>query len=233
MGRRTILRKKKITQPDEFITTSERVFQFVRDDPARFGVIIGIAVLILVIILGSWQYISLSRKKLFALGGEVTDIYQSVKDGSGEISEAINKLEDIYRRHTRSNVGQTALYQTANLYFIDGDYQKAKENYLTIIDKHSGNALLYPLSLLNLAYCYEQLKNYQEAVGALEKLMSSESGLPKAQIYFDLGRIYHKLGNEEKSRSSYQEILDSYPDSPWADVVREKWNLPPEKEEGA
>lgn len=229
MGRRKTFRKK-IKQPDELVSTTEQVMDYVKENPARVGMIAVTAVLVIGVILGSWKYVGYRETKILKLESEAFELYKEAREDKVRIPDAQGKLEAVYEEYPGTLSGQTSLYHAANLYYLDGDYEKAREQYSILAEKHGGNMLLYPLALQNLAYTLEQLEDYNQALGKLEMLVSIESDVPVALVHADMARIYEKLGDNDKAVTAWQEIVDSYPDSPWAEQARERLGLPPVEE---
>ena len=42
------------------------------------------------------------------------------------------------------------------------------------------------------------------------------------EALFNLGRIYHTLGNPEKSKASYEKIVSDHPDSIYIELAKDK-----------
>jgi len=230
MAKRKISRKK-LLQQDEFLSTAEKLMGYIQDNPTKTAAVVGAVFFVIAMIFGTNFYLDYRTEKILVMGDEATLLYQEAREDSSRIPEALEKLESVYQKYPRTISGQTALYNAANLYYSQNDYQKALDNYSLLAEKHPGNEFVYPLALQSMAYCNEQLGNYQEARENFEKLLSLEVELSRAQLYMDLGRIYESLGEVEKARASYQEVLDSYPDSTWSEMAESRLGPTPQEEE--
>jgi tetratricopeptide (TPR) repeat protein len=228
MAKRKISRKK-LKQPDEFLSTAEKLIHYVQENPNKTAAMVGAVLLIIVMAFGAKFYMNYRTEKILAMEAEAGMLYQEAREDPSKIPEALEKLEEVYQKYPRHFSGQTSLYNAANLYYSQGEYQKAYDNYLLLKEKHSKNELIYPLALQSMAYCSEQLENYQEAKAKFEELLSMEIELSRAQLYMDLGRIYETLGDLERARASYQEVLDSYPDSNWSEMAESRLSLTAEE----
>lgn len=75
---------------------------------------------------------------------------------------------------------------------------------------------LYELGAIHMAR-----KNYAEARDALEELLFRGKGTDAlVRGGFALGRCYEELGRPEKAREKFQQLLDRYPLSPFADEAK-------------
>ncbi len=230
MGRRKTFRKK-IREQDELSSTTEQLLLFIKENPSRSAAYAGAVVLILLAVWGGSRFMGYRRSQILRREGESLTLYQAAKDDKTKIPETVRKLEAAYEESPGTLGGQMSLFQAANLLYAGGEYLQAADRYRRLVDKHADSTLIYPLALRNLAYTQEQTGSLQAARDTLEKLLASNtSGLPRTQTLLDLGRIYEGLGNGDKAAASWQEIVNSSPDSSYARTAREKLGLPPAKE---
>jgi FimV-like protein len=239
MGRRTVLNKsirKQIKQPDELESGTEQIMEFIKENPERAAAYVGAVLVAVGLVFGGFKFVQYRKNSILAREGEAVSLYQEARTDRTKISEAVQKLEKLYEDYPGTVSGQLALYDAANLYYVEGNVQKAMEKFRLLSEKHADNATLKPLVLRDLAYAYEQTGNYQAAIDNFLKVMSDGSGLPKAQGKMDLARVYEEMGDKAKAQAAYREVVDSYGDSPWAGTAREKLGLPPvekgKKQEG-
>ncbi len=71
------------------------------------------------------------------------------------------------------------------------------------------DAIVHYFLATRYAAVSEDLGQDQKALEALEKLMGSEAKLLESKTYLDLGRLYLKLGNKDKARTSFQHVVDN------------------------
>ena len=76
--------------------------------------------------------------------------------------------------------------------------------------------------LSNLGYAYEQEEDYSTAVGYFEKISSAPEPIMRDEALYHLGRLYDKLGENEKSREAYNKILTDHQDFIYIDLVKER-----------
>jgi len=78
------------------------------------------------------------------------------------------------------------------------------------------------LVLSGLGYSYAAKQEYQEAATYFEKIASGPESIMKDEALFNLGSIYHALGNPEKSKEFYKKIVSEYPDSIYSELAKDK-----------
>jgi tetratricopeptide (TPR) repeat protein len=76
--------------------------------------------------------------------------------------------------------------------------------------------------LSNLGHAYQRMGDTQNAAVYFEKAASAADAPIREDALFNLGLMYAKLGEAEKSRKTLQEILNNHPDSIYFDLVEEE-----------
>ena len=76
--------------------------------------------------------------------------------------------------------------------------------------------------LNGLGYAYEEKQDLQKAAQYFEQITAGNDPAFQGEAFYNLGRLYAALGETEKSRAAYQEVISKEPDSIYIDLVREK-----------
>ena len=91
--------------------------------------------------------------------------------------------------------------------------------------KISGKNTYMRFILLNFVSSYlEDQSQYKEAIGVIETFLGSAKKEFAPKFYFDLGRLYKKIGNVDKSKHNFRFLMENYPNekwSTWAKVLME------------
>ena len=82
---------------------------------------------------------------------------------------------------------------------------------------HSTTPQVKILLGLQLATAHEELKQYNQAITALNDLLPLK--IMEDKIYFDLGRYHQLAGNSEKAKQSFDYVRKEYPDSNFAGLA--------------
>jgi tetratricopeptide (TPR) repeat protein len=89
----------------------------------------------------------------------------------------------------------------------------AKEKLKTI------NPYMQQILSAHLVVGLENLGENQKAIDILEVTVKSPLDILKAKAYLDLGRLYFKVGNNEKAKSNLQYVVDNYSDNEMAKLA--------------
>lgn len=136
-----------------------------------------------------------------------------------EAAAFIAKAEEILSEFEGKDFTATLVIEVAQSLNDKEKYQEALDflsrNKKTI-DSFNNTTKFFASYLM--ANSYEDLGKVEEASSILESLVNSNLMLDK--VYFDLGRMYKKLGNQEKATTSFQWVIDNYPDSDFANFAK-------------
>lgn len=131
-------------------------------------------------------------------------------------------LKDIYTKYGISKFKGISFYYSGNCYFNLGKYDSAVE-FFEKASSGSVSKIIRIQSMEGIAYCYEQKKDYKKAEEILLKL-SKKLGVSflAPEILFNLARIYELQGKNKDAIDTYQEIVNSYVNSSWANQAKIK-----------
>jgi len=219
--------KKKLKEPDEFITVSEQVFLFVRDHLKKVatGVIIVVAILLAIFIYQMWE-----RKKegeaqtAFASAMEV---YQKVssayKEGTPQqYKDVLGRMDEITKKFPRTSPGKMSYLYKGNLHLRLGEFDEAIKAYTTFLDKGEKEKLLRAFATEGLGYAYEGKKDYAKALESYQKTIESGGSFQMANAYLGAGRCYEKLGKTKEALESYRAYLKAAQKSQESNMVQHK-----------
>lgn len=206
------------------ISVSEKVTNFLSNNRKIlvclfFVILVGFAVYFV-----TAHFINKSAEKNFALLAEIQQEYADSLSPDSEVSfdkEAfLAKTEEL--ASSSSGFASAKTYQFAgDLYFEDANYEKAIDFYQLAANK-SHNSYLEPLMLYTLGACYEQIGNQDKAVESY-LASSKKNNFPyKAHAIFSAGRIEETRGNNEVATSYYNEIIENYPYTNWANLAQSR-----------
>ncbi len=156
--------------------------------------------------------IATQESRINELESEVEQAGTTVSQAQGSVSQAQTETEAykyLIQAYTENqNMEYTAAYE--DLQEIDTSLlsTEAMTIYESLISELGDTVYgLYVYAGNNAIY----LENYEDAVTNFEKALAIESG--DSEVLYSLASAYASLGNNDKARETYQQIIDAYPDT--------------------
>ena len=136
MVEKKISRKELLKTPDEFLTFSEKAYEFIRANSKQFtmGVIIVVTVILFGIGISSYSKYS-NRQAMTAYNQAIAAITSNPDPDEDVLRQTAAKLEKFATDHSGSGPGRYALMDLGALYFKLKDYEKAEKALLAFLDK--------------------------------------------------------------------------------------------------
>ena len=224
MAKRKI-RRKELKKPDEFITFSSRIIAWCQEN-IRIVVRILASVAVLILITSA-VFLFKARKESKArdLYEEALSLYQvesSGNAGAANYSMATAKLEEVKQRYHSTTVATNARIDLGNIYFQEGDYEKAISCYTDFLQRTDLAHPLYDQTLESLGQTYEAKRSWQEAVEVYQRLASEGVPAYQAQAQLYLGRVYEAIGDKQKAMTHYDNYLNESPAPIFGERIRIK-----------
>lgn len=204
--------KKKLKEPDEFITLTERAYLFLTHHakPAAAG-----GIIVLILILGFFFFQRWEKKnegnayQMFTLAVET---YQAAstpyREGSPqEYKNVLEKFDEIVTKFPRTSAGKLSMLFKGNLHLRLGEYHEAIKAYDAFLQKAGKEKLYWIFAMEGLGYSYEGEKDYQKALNAYQKIVELGETFQSAGAYLGMGRCYEKLGKNKEAVENYKNFL--------------------------
>ena len=77
------------------------------------------------------------------------------------------------------------------------------------------------MALSGLAYALAQTGAHDKAAERFGEIVAGREGMLKAEALFQQGWLYAKAGETDKGQKAYEQLLADFPDSAYADQVRD------------
>jgi predicted negative regulator of RcsB-dependent stress response len=211
---KNITKKELLKKPDEFITLSNKTLNWTRENYKT--VIWGASgiILILAAYFGYSAYRShqenLAHDKYF-YSQEQTDPEQKLK-----------QMEGVIKEYPGTQGAYLAMISTANFYYQKKEYPKAIASYQMALDKGKFPEDITILIKENLAYAFEEKGDYPSAIKTYTDITQGKEPFQKEEGMMSLARVYQKMGKKEEAKKAYQDFIKNYPNSPYANLVRDQ-----------
>lgn len=195
-------------------------------------IITGIA--LIAIFVGLWIGISVSTNKAEANMGRIDELTEQYATWSAledvttpEAVELIDPLksglQEFASLKNTSYPSVKANYLLGMIAFKEGDYETAKNQFLSSLEKGKDSYML-SLSLFNLAVTSEQLNDKSAALEYYQRVYDESNGMAaqSAKALFNVGRLHEANSDVELAKAVFQQLSDEYPNSEYAKLASSK-----------
>jgi tetratricopeptide (TPR) repeat protein len=218
-------RKELLKEPDPVLTWSSRLFGLAAQyKNAVFYGVIGL-LLVAALFSGYRLYASREEAKAAVLLAESLTKYERLKKDQPQAKAVQEVAEDFKRIFTsyanRSN-GNIARLAYANMCYEAGDFTQAAEHYKATLSRFDELPMIRFQILKSLGYASEGLKDHAGAARYFEAALIAGDKRLLDDVLFELGDLYAKLGEKEKSAEAFKRILSDHKDSVYLELARER-----------
>ena len=223
--KKRVTRKQLLKEPDEFITFSGKLIQFGMRHKTRLTYVASILVALIVIVAGYRFFSIRSENRAEALLNQAVAKYQTALNGQDSKNAYQTVSEDfqlLLNKYANKNSGRIARVIFANICFDAGEYARAIELYRQALEDFKNHAFMNNLIRSNLGYAHEQINDIAAAVSYFEKIAENPEPILRDEALFNLGMLYEKSGNHQKSADAFQRIITEHPDSLYIQIVKER-----------
>ena len=225
MAKQKKTRKQLLKEPDEFITVTGKAIAFVSEYQNQISYALIAIVVIVLIFFGYRFFAQRAESKAFSILGQTQSKYETLKKASSAIkayNQVSESFQSIIKKYGGNAGGKFARVIYANISYDAAQYEKAIALYKQSLNDFKTDKLVYYMILSNLGYAYQQVEDLQNAVIYFEKASSAEDSQISEEALFNLGLIYEKLGETDKSKEALQKIVNNHPNSIYLSIVEEK-----------
>jgi predicted negative regulator of RcsB-dependent stress response len=221
------VRKRELEAPDEFLTFSRKLLQWILTHKMQMGFFVTVFFLIVIGLSAMTYYSKKTENKASLLVSKSIDKYHSALQDKGvenAFEDVEKEFEMIIEKYSGKDSGKFAQLFFANICYDAGKYEKAIEQYNMLLKNFKGEHAVRNLILSSLGYSYAQQKEYKTAATYFEMITSDSEGTNKDEAFFNSGILYAELGKDDESMAAFQKILDDYKESMYFELVTEKIN---------
>jgi len=223
--KKRITRKQLLKQPDEFMTFSGKLISYFTENKKSIAIVL-CAVFIFIFAVSALNYFSKKQEvKAFDLLYNSMAKYETLKDKEKPetaCQEVENDFKSIFDKYPRKMGGKLARIFFANACYQAKKYDNAIELYSISLKDFAGDPLFKNLVLNSIAYSYEGKKDYKKAVKNFQMISTGDEPVMKGDAFFNLGMLYEKLGETDKSIEAYKKIVSDYKDTVYVEIAKKK-----------
>jgi outer membrane protein assembly factor BamD (BamD/ComL family) len=131
------------------------------------------------------------------------------------LKEAIARYRQVVDQYPRTPTAPLALYHLGNTLVQANDVNAAIEAYQRYMAFYGSNPSMVGLVQQRLAYAYLLKGERDQAVKALTAILETPGTLNRDQALFELARLEESQSRPEGALAHYQELIKTYPNSPF------------------
>ncbi len=224
MAKKRIKRKQLLNEPDRFITFSSRLLQFAVKYKIQISCAAGVVLAFIIVISGMRYFSNKAEDRAFAMLEECISKYETIMKENAPDKAYVGVEKDfhlILEKYSRTDGGKLARVIYANICYNAGDSDRAIALYNKALYDFDDNQSFKALILSSLGYSYEEKKDYRKAADYFEMIASGPDSIMKDEAFFNLGRLYAAMGENDKSRDAFKKIISDYTDSIYIELVKE------------
>ena len=219
--------KKKLKEPDEFISFTDHAFRFISRHYKQIitGVVILGVLLAAFFLFQKWE--EKKEAEAYLPFSAALELYQMLnspyREGSPtDYKSLMEKFDEVITKFPRTSSGKLSLLYKGNLHLKLEEFDEAIKAYETFLQEAGKEKLYRLLAMEGLGYAHEGKKEYEKAAEAYERMLGMGEGLQVANAYLSKGRCYEKLGKKKEALESYKTFLNLAPKAMMANLVSEK-----------
>ncbi len=217
MAKKKITRKELLKKDDEFISLSNRFFQYVSTHTKQLQYLIISLMIIIAIVVGiSLYFKQLNKKALAAYNLAYSNLVSDSSSDKKEdaINKSIEELDRLIRKYGWTKMSTLAIPQLAYIKFGQGNYDEAISLYQTYLKKTKSTSIYHSMAHFGLAAAYEAKSEHQSAIKHLKKILDDKNDFLKEEAMFSLGRVYALNSQEKLSEETFKEFANQFRESP-------------------
>ena len=228
MARSNRLTKEEIRH-DQFVESTLKSYGFIKDN---LKTIIIIVVAVTLGVAGVRAYQSHQHSQHANASAAFSQAFEKYKeaeenwfttektdDANEQFRTAGSEFQEVFQKYPGTVFADKARYNYAKTLFLLEDYQGARTQFQSLIQKHAPESEMIALYAQEaIGNCFEQEGNYNEAIQAYrEESYPTTPQLPVAIREFALANAkynqalcYEKLGQSDEALSLYEDLIDQF-----------------------
>jgi tetratricopeptide (TPR) repeat protein len=219
--------KKKLKEPDEFITLTERAYLFVTQHAKSIAGGAGIVLVLLVAFFFVQKWNERNEGNAYKTLTSAIETYQMVsspyREGSPEeYKKVLERFDEIITKFSGTSSGKLAVLYKGNIHFRLGEFDEAIKSYESYLEKAGKEKLYRGFAMEGLGYSYEGKRGYEQAINAYQKLIDLGESFQLANAHLGMGRCYEKMGKTREALEHYRSFINASPKSQMANIVLRK-----------
>ena len=215
--------------PDEFVSTSTRVFEYVLENQKKI-LKFAAGALVVVLIFAGWRlYSQRVEKKASEFYYQAIEYYNvdenTEKPANKEEDRytlTLGKMKEIIKEYPQTDIVSRVFLYAGHIQYKMGDFDESIKSYRSFLDKTSTDDPLRGFALDGLGYAYEAKGDYKNAMIYFRKFLDDKENHLSRMGYFNIGRCHEELEEKDEAVEAYRQAVAAYPNSGYSTLARER-----------
>lgn len=227
MAKGAATRKQLLKEPDQFISFSGKLIAFGRSNLKMVLIGAGIFVALLLAVATVRQVSNRNENQASERVEKAVAKYSAALQDTNattaydRVKADFTEIFDKYRSNSAVKIARIAY---GDISYNAGDADTAIAMYTQALDDFNRSPALKNIVMSGLGHAYALKKEYPQSIRYFETISADEETTMKSEALFNRARLYEATGEKQKSTALYEQYLTDFPDSMYADMVREKVN---------
>ncbi len=215
--KKRLTRKQLLKKPDEFITLTQQVIDFVDENRKVVLGVVGAVGLATVVIVSFYFWRASNSQQALVLEQEGNRLYSAKQTqgvygmeqvrSDGEIKNALEKYKEIVEKYPDTPNAERAHVYIGDCYFRLQQFDDAERSYLQYLAKYPDQGFFTMAVKQSLAYVYEAKGDYNKAISFFTDASSDLPEEERIRAFMDIGRCYEEMGKFDFALDYYQKVV--------------------------
>ena len=184
---------------------------------------LGSILVVIVLLISGIVYINeKEQKEINRLETIINGYYSDEANLEQNLNKTVEELNTLIKSSWRGYVNENGYYIVAGIYLSQNKNKEGKEYLLKFVDE-SSSSFFAPLALHRAGVICEKLNDFAEAFKIYSRLEKEyDENLFSDEIFYDLGRMYHRNGETLKAKEYYNKVIKEYPISIFSSKAKKR-----------
>ncbi|MFP4668543.1 MAG: tetratricopeptide repeat protein [Desulfobacterales bacterium] len=173
---------------------------------------------------GVYYFLERARESASAMLAQTTRQYEQLGENPDE--EELEKIKQNYEKlideYGYTGPAKMALLQYAGLCYSTGDYRRALKLYEQAYEAFEKSFEFRCVALNGMAHANSAIGEHKKALSLFEQVAGDQNQALRDQALFNMGLLYSRTGDREKSLGAYEQLVEDFPDSIFAEPAKDK-----------
>ena len=240
--KKKLTRKQLLKQEDEFISTSTKVFNWIKENFNK--VILGLLVFLVIMavvlsvryqskknLINSTKHLYVAKNIYYApvqpppQGQNAATPQQGFPSAEAKYQKAMQSFEALIEIYPKSQAAEEARFFIPNCLYFLGKYDQAIEGFNAYMERYP-QGLFVQQAMVGIAYVHSAKGDYNQSIDVFQQILDNNPEfILRDAVYMQLGDSYEKIGSPEKAKEAYQNVIINFPDSPFLEDAENKVSM--------